>query len=96
MPRDEDPPLFCDRCSKALHPGRGEFYEVRIDAVADPSPPIINEEDLDRDIGLEIERLIATLNDMTEREALDQVHRRLTLYLCNACYRLWIENPTGT
>jgi hypothetical protein len=27
---------------------------------------------------------------------MDQVYRRLVLYLCAPCYRVWIENPTGT
>ncbi len=40
--------LRCDRCSKEVHPGRGDYYLVRIDAVADPQPPIITEEDLTR------------------------------------------------
>ena len=50
--------LHCKRCSKEVHPGRGDYYLVRIDAVADPQPPIITQEDLDQDIGAEIERLI--------------------------------------
>ena len=40
---DRDP-LFCDRCLCEIHPGRGEFYEVRIEAVADPSPPDLDAE----------------------------------------------------
>ena len=31
--------LHCKRCSKEVHPGRGDYYLVRIDAVADPSRP---------------------------------------------------------
>jgi len=26
---------------------------------------------------------------------MDQVYRRLVLYLCGPCYREWIEKPTG-
>lgn len=64
---------------------------MRIEAIADPTPPAIDEEDLDRDI----ERLIAGMQHMTEQEAKDQVYRRVVLYLCNRCYARWIEHPSG-
>ena len=41
------------RCSKEVHPGRGDYYLVRIDAVADPQPPIITQEDLEEEKFLE-------------------------------------------
>ena len=50
--------LHCKRCSKEVHPGRGDYYLVRIEAVADPQPSVITQEDLDQDVGAEIERLI--------------------------------------
>ena len=49
--------LHCKRCSKEVHPGRGDYYLVQIEAVADPQPPIITQEDLDQDVGADIERL---------------------------------------
>ena len=30
--------LHCKNCSKEVHPGRGDYCLVRIDAVADPQP----------------------------------------------------------
>jgi hypothetical protein len=92
----DDEGYLCARCSRELRAGRGELYVIRIDAVADPSPPVITEEDLAQDIGAEIRRLIAQMNDITEREAMDQVCRRLTLYLCPACYARWIEDPVSS
>lgn len=92
---DDAPILFCGRCSRELHPGRGDFFEVTIDAVADPFPPSLAEADVDRLRG-EIERLLAQMSDLTAREALEQVHRRVVLHLCLACYRPWIENPAGS
>jgi hypothetical protein len=89
-------PIFCDKCAAELHPGRCEFYVVRIEAVADPTPPVITDEDLHRDTAAEIDRLARALRDLSEREAMDQVYRKVTLYLCNACYRVWIEDPTGS
>jgi hypothetical protein len=29
------------------------------------------------------------------QEAMDQVYRRVTVYLCGPCYRRWIENPVA-
>ncbi len=86
-------PLLCHRCGAELEPGKGEFYVVRIEAFADPTPPNITAEDLRRDIPAEIERLLASMRDLSEQEAMDQVYRKLTLYLCTACYRRWIEHP---
>lgn len=88
-------PLLCDRCLAELHPGRGDWYLVRIEAFADPSPPVITDEDLARDHAAEIDELLRRMSEMSERELLDQVHRRLSLSLCGPCYRAWIENPTG-
>ena len=89
-------PLFCDRCSTILSPGRGNLYLVRIEAVADPFPPTISAEDLEQDASEEIHRLLRQMGTMTEQELMDQVHRRLRLYLCAPCYARWIENPTGS
>jgi hypothetical protein len=88
-------PLFCDRCSKEIHPGRADFYVVRIEAIADPTPPEFTLEDLERDHRAEFARLCESLQNLSEREALEQVYRRLTIFLCHACYAQWIENPAG-
>jgi hypothetical protein len=88
-------PLCCHRCGAELKPGEGNFYVVRIEALADPTPPTFSEEDLRRNIRAEIDWLIEQMRDLSEREALDQVYRRLILYLCGPCYRRWIENPVG-
>ena len=98
MGMDESPgqsPLFCDRCSREIHPGRGDLYVVRIEAIADPTPPEFTLEDLERDHREEFARLCESLQHLSEREALEQVYRRLTIFLCNACYAQWIENPAG-
>jgi hypothetical protein len=92
---DTHAPIICDKCSAEFERGRGDFYVVRIEAFADPSPPNLSEEDLQRDSRREIRRLIEEMSGVSEQEALDQVHRRVTLYLCNGCYREWIEKPTG-
>ena len=91
----DDAPLLCDRCLKHLQPGRGEFYVVKIDAVADPTPPEITTDDLRRDTRRDWREIIAALQDMSPQEALDQVYRRVIIHLCNAWFRDWIENPAG-
>jgi hypothetical protein len=87
--------LFCERCGAGLEPGKAEFYVVRIEAFADPTPPSITAEDLHRDIPAEIERLLASMRDLSEQAAMDQVYRKMILYLCNGCYQRWIERPVG-
>jgi hypothetical protein len=94
---DGSEPLFCDYCSRVLTPGQGEFYIVRIDAVADPTPPVLADKYQDPDeLRRQITLLFEKLNDSSEQEAMDQVFRRVVLYLCNACYGRWIENPTNS
>jgi hypothetical protein len=87
--------LHCKRCSKEVHPGRGDYYLVRIDAVADPEPPIITQEDLDQDLGAEIERLIRGMKGLTEEQLERQVYRQKVIYLCVRCFNRWIENPVS-
>lgn len=91
----DDSPLLCARCAAELTPGKGQFYVVRIEAVADPTPPSFSEDDLKRDHRAEIERLVSQMRDLSERELMEQVYRRLVLCLCGPCYRVWIENPAG-
>jgi hypothetical protein len=87
--------LFCHRCGAPLAPGEGNFYVVRIEAFADPTPPSI-EGNLDaRDVGEEIDRIIEQMRHMSEQELMDQVYRRLTIHLCGRCYARWIEDPAA-
>lgn len=92
---DPGSPLFCARCLKPLTAGRGEFYVVWIDAVADPTPPEFTDEDLKRDVRREIAQLLARLEGCSERELMDQVLRRTTIHLCTTCFAPWIEDPAG-
>jgi len=90
-----DSPVFCHRCAAQLTPGEGNFYVVRILAVADPHPPDIDENDLEIDIETEVHQLIEEMHDLSAQELNDQVFRRLTIHLCATCYADWIENPAG-
>ena len=88
-------PVFCQRCGAVLEPGKGNFYVIRVEALADPSPPVISAEDLARDHGALMAELGGELAGMSEQEVMDTVHRRLSFYLCGGCYRGGIEKPTG-
>lgn len=85
-------PHFCRRCGRELTPGRGSFYHVTIEAIADPSLSLAGEEQETRP---QIEALLDQLTEISEQEAMDQVYRREAFDLCGPCYRRWIANPTG-
>ncbi len=95
MGEAEHHPLFCCHCGDHLRPGRGDFYVVRIEAFADPTPTTDPDGRETFDPGEEIDRLIRQMEGMSERELMDQVHRRMTIHLCGACYAAWIEDPTN-
>ncbi|MHC4982014.1 MAG: hypothetical protein ACYTF6_02460 [Planctomycetota bacterium] len=95
MTEQEDTHLFCHKCGAELSPGAGNFYVIRIEAFADPTPPSLAEDFADFDVSAEIDRLIDQMRDMSEQELMDQVYRRLTIHLCGRCYGDWIENPAG-
>jgi hypothetical protein len=86
-------PLLCHRCGCTLRAGEGSHYVVRIEAFADPTPPVLDEGDGFIDTNSEIADLLDEMKDMSERELMDQVYRRLTLHLCRPCYQIWIEDP---
>jgi len=90
-----EPPLICHHCGAELHAGSGDLYLVHIAAVADPFAPVLEEHGPEYDAGQEIARLVEQMSELSEQEAMDQVYRRMTLYLCTGCYQRWIENPTG-
>ena len=95
MSKNISAPLLCARCAAELQPGSGDFYRVLIEAVADPSPPVILTEETAGEIRRQIDELLEEMQNISAQEAMDQVYRRLVLYLCGKCYREWIENPTG-
>ena len=87
--------LLCARCLKTLTPGAGDFFQIDIHAVADPSPPEITESHSLDAIRQEIHSQLNQLQDLSPQEAMDQVQRRVTMHLCNGCFQDWIEQPAG-
>jgi hypothetical protein len=92
---DQDIPFVCARCGTELRPGSGNYYQVTIEAIADPTPPSFSPEDLAGDLRQKIERLLAQLQDVSEQEAMEQVYLRRRLFLCAPCCRHWIEHPVA-
>jgi len=86
----DQPVDCCFRCSKELRLGMDYCYLINVEAMADPSPPILS---FDTDTRRQIKDLVAQMQDVSPQEAMDQVYRRLSFYLCGSCYRRWIENP---
>ncbi len=94
MPAQSEP-VLCHRCGAVLHPGEGNFHVIRIEAVADPTPPDVRTEDLPEDSSAEMRRLIETMEGMSERELREQVYTRMEIELCGPCFREWLEDPVG-
>lgn len=92
-----DVPGLCDRCLKELVSGRGEFYEIDIDAKVDASPPILDapsqlsRDEMDEQWG----KVIEQLESIPQVDAENQVHCRRRILLCSTCFQTWIDNPAG-
>lgn len=96
MENDRTVNLLCHRCGVELEPGQSDFYVVRIESFADPSPPVITEEELKHtDFEQQMREIVDSMKDRSQQELKDDVFRRVTIHLCGRCYRKWIENPTG-
>jgi hypothetical protein len=50
---------------------------------------------MENDLRQQIEDLLAQMSDVSQQEAMDQVYRRVTIFLCAKCCQEWIEDPTG-
>ena len=93
---DSNLDYLCHRCGVSLTPGEGSFYVVKIEAVADPTPPRLDTEEPLAEISADIDALIEQMRDLSEQELMDQVYRRVVVLLCRPCYEPWIEDPTGS
>lgn len=88
-------PISCHRCGAELRLGSGTAYLIRVEAMADPTPPSLDPRELGGDLNRAFREVLEELEHVSAQEAMDQVYRRLSFYLCATCYRRWIENPTG-
>jgi len=88
-------PVACQRCGIELRLGRGTCYLVNIEAMADPTPPQLDFDEYPNDLNAAFRDVLEELSQLSAQEAMDQVYRRFSFYLCARCYARWIENPTG-
>jgi hypothetical protein len=75
---------------RAVRPGEGKHYVIRIDAFSDPAPPILDARLLPPDLSREIQRQLDRIDALSDQELMDQVYRRVIMVLCAACYRRWM------
>jgi len=94
QPSDQSWPTLCHRCGLEVTVGEGSFFVVRIESLADPTPPSFPGPS--GRPGETMEQLLRELSERTEQELMDQVHRRLTIILCAGCHARWIEDPAGS
>ena len=86
-----DETFLCTRCLKILKAGKGDFFEIRVLAVKDPSTSLPNmRSDLAR---IEYEKLVQESASLSPGDAIDGVAQSRTFCLCDGCLEVWIENP---
>jgi hypothetical protein len=74
----------CDVCGRAI--GRRDVsFVLRLELFADPEPPVITKEDLERDHRAEMEALLAAMANIDPGEAMDEVHERYDYIICSGC-----------
>jgi hypothetical protein len=84
---------WCDGCGAELRPDDGSRFVVRIEAFAAAGPLEITGDDLARDHGEEIRRLLGQLKGRNPDEIEDAVYRRMCFDLCPPCHRRFLESP---
>jgi hypothetical protein len=86
--------MRCDLCAQEM-PSHGH-YVVRIDVFADPSvPPVSAEQLAAADFDSDLERLLKEMENLTEHDLQDQVHRRFEYRICQPCQVRFLATPLG-
>lgn len=74
----------CFNCARDISEGEVSFL-IRIELLADPTPPEIKDGDLDKDLRSEMEALVEAMKDMDPVEAEDEIFERYEYVLCKRC-----------
>ena len=90
-----DQRFFCSRCNKSLALGRGGFFEVSMQSVADPYSPVMDAEELEI-IQQKLRDLLEKMNATSSVEAMEGVAEHRVFQLCNPCYQGLIHFVDGT
>ncbi len=84
--------LTCDRCGNGLLLDAPVRYEVKIEVTSAYDPLELTAEDLAQ-AEEELKALIEKLRNYSEKQAQDEVHRRLAFDLCATCQKGFLANP---
>ena len=83
----------CDRCGCRLEPDDPNRFVVKVEVFAAADHLTITEEDLKRDHGAEIARLVKQLDRMDPDDIEDQTYRAFRFDLCRDCHRQYLRDP---
>ena len=83
----------CDLCGKPLLVDSEVRYELRMEIKAAYDPLVLRDEDLQKDYGTEIARVLRQLEGLSSVEAQNEVYRVFEFDLCRACQRRFVQNP---
>ncbi len=75
---------ICEVCGRTIEKPEIAF-RMKIELFADPTPPEITQEDMERDFAEEMRRLIEESKDIDPREAQDEVYEAYLFTLCATC-----------
>lgn len=83
----------CDGCGMDLKPDGSNHFIIKIEAFAAAGKLEFTREDLERDHGGEIRRLLGELGNRSPDDIEDQVYRALRYDLCPTCHRAFLDAP---
>ena len=85
----------CDKCGRRLDADDPHHFIVKIEVYAAATPLDISPDDLARDHGEEIRRLIQQMSEADPDEIEDRTYRRFRFDLCGECQRAFLTAPLG-
>ena len=87
--------VTCDLCGKALHPGEGEHFVVKIEAFAAEDPAELTDADLEEDHLEAIGEILRELEESDGAPDVPPATRRLRYDLCSDCHQRFVRDPLG-
>lgn len=85
--------MTCDSCGAALLVEHDVRYEIKIEVKAAYDPMELTDDDLNRDHEAEIKRILESMKDVTQQQAMDQVYRAFKFDLCPPCQKQYLKKP---
>ncbi len=85
--------LVCDGCGATLLLDSDVRYVVDVRGYAAYDPMEITADDLDRDFGADMNKLIDELRRQDAKSAEEDVHKEMRLDLCPRCWKRFVRDP---